>query len=60
MENGVVNAGIFDQAFALQWVQKYIGLFGGDSSKVTIGGESAGGKMFQQDNRSEVLTASSS
>ncbi|KAF2183864.1 alpha/beta-hydrolase, partial [Zopfia rhizophila CBS 207.26] len=41
--NGALNAGILDQAFALGWVQKYIHLFGGDSKKVTISGESAGG-----------------
>lgn len=41
--NGVVNAGILDQHFALQWVQSYISLFGGNSSQVTISGESAGG-----------------
>ncbi|KAL8664202.1 MAG: hypothetical protein Q9202_003280 [Teloschistes flavicans] len=40
---GVVNAGIRDQTFALQWVQSYIGLFGGNASQVTISGESAGG-----------------
>ena len=40
--NGVVNAGILDQQFALQWVQSYIGLFGGNASHVTISGESAG------------------
>ncbi|KAI9815795.1 MAG: hypothetical protein M1827_002191 [Pycnora praestabilis] len=40
---GVVNAGLLDQNFALQWVQSYISLFGGNSSQVTIGGESAGG-----------------
>lgn len=39
---GVVNAGIRDQTFALQWVQSYVSLFGGDPSKVTISGESAG------------------
>ena len=40
--NGVVNAGILDQHFALQWVQSYIELFGGNASHVTIAGESAG------------------
>ncbi|KAL8709781.1 MAG: hypothetical protein Q9220_005567 [cf. Caloplaca sp. 1 TL-2023] len=39
---GTVNAGILDQTFALQWVQTYIGLFGGNSSQVTIAGVSAG------------------
>jgi len=42
MRYGVVNAGLLDQTFALQWVQSYIGLFGGNSSQVTISGESAG------------------
>ena len=41
--NGVANAGIYDIQFALQWVQEYIGLFGGNASQVTISGESAGG-----------------
>ncbi|KAK8196504.1 hypothetical protein M8818_006669 [Zalaria obscura] len=41
--NGVANAGILDQTFALQWVQDYIGQFGGNASMVTISGESAGG-----------------
>ncbi|KAE8440677.1 hypothetical protein EG329_006829 [Mollisiaceae sp. DMI_Dod_QoI] len=40
---GVTNAGIRDQTFALQWVQSYIHLFGGNASQVTISGESAGG-----------------
>ena len=40
---GVVNAGLLDQHFAMQWVQAYISQFGGDPRKVTIAGESAGG-----------------
>jgi carboxylesterase type B len=41
--NGVVNAGLLDQHFALQWIQSYVSLFGGNASQVTISGESAGG-----------------
>lgn len=39
---GVVNAGLLDQAFAFDWVQTHISKFGGDATKVTIAGESAG------------------
>ncbi|KAH9882826.1 hypothetical protein J1614_000192 [Plenodomus biglobosus] len=40
---GALNAGLLDMNFALQWVQRHIGKFGGDARKVTIAGESAGG-----------------
>ncbi|KAI0872548.1 Alpha/Beta hydrolase protein [Hypoxylon argillaceum] len=36
------NAGLHDQALLFEWVQKYIGLVHGDSSRVSAWGESAG------------------
>ncbi|GBM77076.1 Acetylcholinesterase-1 [Araneus ventricosus] len=36
------NVGVWDILEGLRWVNKYIGYFGGDTSRITIAGESAG------------------
>ncbi|EHK21846.1 uncharacterized protein TRIVIDRAFT_151697, partial [Trichoderma virens Gv29-8] len=43
--DAVQNAGLLDQRLAREWIQRHKSAFGGDPSKVTIWGGSAGGRL---------------
>jgi len=41
--SSTLNAGLLDQRLAIEWMNRHIGAFGGDASRITIFGASAGG-----------------
>ena len=48
-QQGLPNAGFYDQRAVLQWIQDYIHLVGGDNTQVSAWGESAGaGSIMHQ------------
>ena len=59
-ENALPNAGLYDQRLTLEWVRDYVHLVGGDNSKVSVWGESAGAgsilhHLIQNDGKTDPL-----
>ena len=40
------NAGLHDSVAAVEWTKKYISLFGGNASRITVMGQSAGAGLI--------------
>jgi len=51
------NAGLLDVKLALEWVQKYITYFGGDPTRVTVFGQSAGAAIVSSLTLSPLVCA---
>ena len=47
-DEGSENAGLKDQRLSIEWTRDNIAFFGGDPEKITIYGQSSGGKPLLQ------------